>query len=204
MPYRLTGANPDLGWMIGAGIASLVSVGLLTVLCWFVWQTYDAGTVDWWALGAAVCCIPVVAWSVYRFFLKFLVFVAFGPSRLEISQYPLAPGQTVQLSLRQPGQMRLHLLEVVLLCQEVVTYSQGTNVRTETRNVVEQRLFRQRGIAAAEPFQCEFEMAIPRDAMHSFSADSNRIQWKIIVSASVRGWPRFERAFPIIVQPPPA
>ncbi|HMP78291.1 MAG TPA: hypothetical protein PKD54_02455 [Pirellulaceae bacterium] len=204
LAYRLVGRNPDWGWMIGAAVSSLVSVGMLTVLGWSAYHTYSKGVIDGWVIGAALCCIPVAAWSVYRFFVRFLGFVAFGPTRLEISSYPLFPGQVVDVFLRQPGQIRLQLLEVVLICEESVTYSQGTNIRTEVKRVVEQRLFRQRGVEVAEPFQCQFGLTVPADAMHSFAAENNRVQWTIIVSASIRGWPRFERDFPIIVQPLPS
>jgi hypothetical protein len=99
--------------------------------------------------------------------------------------------------------LRLKLLEVVLLCQEEATFSQGTNIQTERKTVYEQRLLRQRGVevGANQPFECELEFQIPDNAMHSFSSANNRVLWKIIVQGSARGWPGFHQTFPIVVHP---
>jgi hypothetical protein len=107
------------------------------------------------------------------------------------------------LILFQPGRLRLKLLEVVLICQEEATFSQGTSIQTERKTVFEQRLLRQRGVElkANRPFECELELLLPDNAMHSFSSANNRVLWKIIVQGSARGWPDFQQTFPIVVHP---
>lgn len=201
LAYRLPGGDLPWGWLAVSSLASLISVGLLSVLTIWAWRSRVQAEIDWWAVGAAVCCLPVAAWSVYRWFRHFLMIVGFGPTQLEISDYPLVPGQRFDVFVSQPGRLRFQLLEVMLRCQEVATFTQGTNIRTESKTVYEERLFRQRGVSAEDPFHCELTVTLPQDAMHSFVSANNRIQWQIVISAIVRGWPRFERIFPIVVRP---
>ncbi|MEM7785050.1 MAG: hypothetical protein AAF623_16995, partial [Planctomycetota bacterium] len=50
-------------------------------------------------------------------------------------------------------------------------------------------------------FYSEFRMQIPAGAMHSFKSSNNRIQWKIIVVAQAKNWPRLNRNFTVLVHP---
>jgi hypothetical protein len=94
-------------------------------------------------------------------------------------------------------------LDVRLICQEEATYNQGTDIRTEQATVLNQRLLRRRGIwvTPGNPFEAEFEFFIPAEAMHSFKSPNNRIQWKIVVSAQAKKWPRLNRVFAVSVYP---
>ena len=38
-------------------------------------------------------------------------------------------------------------------------------------------------------------------AMHSFKSTHNEVRWKLIVKGDVRGWPNYEREFPLLVYP---
>ena len=44
-------------------------------------------------------------------------------------------------------------------------------------------------------------MCVPDGAMHSFQADHNEVNWKLIVKGSVVGWSDYERVFQIVVNP---
>ena len=45
------------------------------------------------------------------------------------------------------------------------------------------------------------ELEIQARAMHSFKAAHKELNWKVIVAGLAEGWPRYERAFPVIVYP---
>jgi len=37
--------------------------------------------------------------------------------------------------------------------------------------------------------------------MHSFKSDHNEIHWSLVVEGKVRGWPDYQRWFPVVVYP---
>ena len=54
------------------------------------------------------------------------------------------------------------------------------------------------------PFESRCHLRVPPGAMHSFHADHNEVNWKLVVKGSVIGWPDYEREFQIVVNPAPA
>ena len=69
------------------------------------------------------------------------------------------------------------------MCEEAATYRQGTNTRTETRQVFRQELFRREDfeIEAGCPSRRSSTSTVPAGAMHSFKADHNEINWTLVV-----------------------
>ena len=201
--YEVAGAERSLVWLILAGLATFVSFGLLSGMVVQAWESIRDGRPDWFAIVTAGLFLPAAIWAAFGLSRQLFRLAGFGPARLEISDWPVRPGGKYRLILFQPGRLRLKLLEVVLLCQEEVTFSQGTSIQTERKTVFEQRLLRQRGVevGADRPFECELELQLPENAMHSFSSANNRVLWKIIVQGSARGWPDLQQTFPIVVHP---
>jgi hypothetical protein len=103
----------------------------------------------------------------------------------------------------QAGRLQMRWLELWLACDERATYRQGTDTRTETRRVFAERCFVRQDFQIAQglPFESRCRVAVPAGAMHSFQADHNEVSWKLIVKGSVDGWPEYERAFQIVVNP---
>ena len=96
--------------------------------------------------GAASATLAVVALaflatgisSVYYLVRQTLATSGVGPTRIEISDHPLKAGGTYDVFLSQAGGREIESLDVSLVCDEVTTYRQGTDTRTETRRVYEQ------------------------------------------------------------------
>lgn len=132
-----------------------------------------------------------------------LVTFGVGPTHVEISQHPWRAGGEYEIWFSQSGKLTLEHLIVELVCEESVTFRQGTDTRTERCIVHRQTLFERRDFVIPETAPLEEQVAcrIPPTAMHSFEAASNEIQWKIMVRADIVAWPNFERSFSIIVQP---
>jgi hypothetical protein len=158
---------------------------------------------DWVGIVLATLLSLVTVWWVILFFRTLLQQTAIGPTELEISDLPLAAGGEYQIFLSQPARLRIRLLDLALECEEQATFRQGTDVRTETRIVYEQRLFRKRGVDVnrAHPFQTTFRFALPPDIMHSFASANNRIVWRIRFACEVKDWPAVRRTFPVTVFP---
>jgi hypothetical protein len=145
----------------------------------------------------------VSTWSI-RYWLQLVwLHTGMGLTTVEISDLPLVGGQTCQVVVAQHGHIAVTSLQLWLVCEEETTYSQGTDIRTESRVVFEQMIF-ERGdfrIEPAAPFQQSTSVAIPTAAMHSFHTQHNAIRWKLAVRGQATGWPGFERGFPIVVYP---
>jgi hypothetical protein len=105
--------------------------------------------------------------------------------------------------LSQSGWLTVNRLRVLLVCEEAATYRQGTDTRTETREVFRVELFRRENfeIRGGMPHECEIDLKVPEGAMHSLAVNHNEIAWTLVVEADVAGWPKCKRAFPVIVRP---
>jgi hypothetical protein len=101
--------------------------------------------------------------------------------------------------------LTLKSIAVSLVCEEEAVFRQGTNARTESREVFRKSLYAGASaiIQPGEPLEAECDLPIPSEAMHSFRASHNQVQWKLIVHGEIIGWHGFQRSFPVIVRPLP-
>lgn len=129
-----------------------------------------------------------------------------GGARVEVAQLPLALGGRCAGVVIQGGPLKVRSLVVLLVCQEVATYLQGTDARTATVDVYRQTLLRERRfeIASERAFEAGFEITIPADAMHSFRSAHNEVAWWIEVRCLAQRSPAMRRRFPLCVYPPAA
>jgi hypothetical protein len=132
-----------------------------------------------------------------------LITTGVGPTLVEISAHPLEPGGEYELFLSQAGRLTLKAFRVLLVCEEQATYQQGTNSRTETCPVFQEEVFAREDfeIEHGTPLEVRVWLRVPPGAMHSFKSTHNEVRWKLIVKADVRGWPNYQREFPLLVYP---
>lgn len=205
LPFGLHSSHRNLWSLLSSAMMSLTLVAIASIL----FPTAIAGGPSADPQSVAVVFLPIICiaaiWFLYRFFRQLLKLTGIGPSSVELSHYPLFPGTTCRLRLFQPGRIRLKVLTVWLVCQEEATFDQGTDIRTERRDVFRQRLFRKRAVDVSpeQPFSVEFDLEIPAGAIHSFRSANNRIQWKILVQAEAKNWPTLNRTFRLSVYPRP-
>ena len=141
--------------------------------------------------------------AIVVFIRKMLATAGIGPTLVEISEHPLIPGGQYSVFVSQSGRLTVNSLRISLVCEEAATYRQGTNTRTETREVSRQELFCRESfeIQSGLPLEIGFGLNLPEGAMHSFSSDHNEIDWTLAVEADMAGWPPYKRAFPVIIRP---
>ena len=161
------------------------------------------GTPDWQLL---LFTLPFLAGGiglVYLLFREAHAAAGPGPTHLEICDHPLLPGHMYGLFITQAGQINVRSFQVVLACDEEVNFYQGTDVRTERRRVYEEPVYKRDSIEILPgvPFQDRCEVHVPDDAMHSFKAENNEVQWKLIARIEIEHRAPLERVFPIIVRP---
>lgn len=123
---------------------------------------------------------------------------------VEIEREPLQPGQTVKLSLVQPGPAKINSYCIKLVCTEWVRYQRGTNTYTDTHTVYESSLVDESSfdVAPHQPWHASVDLTIPDDAMHTFAADDNRILWHIAVTADIDSFPDLKETYELRVIPP--
>jgi hypothetical protein len=203
LAYRLPPAQTP-GWqLLATTIFTLLWIG---VVCFFtVWTIGNTfgGRPQWLQLVLLVPFWSVCYWAVREFLQLLVLHTGLGSTTVEISDLPLAPGREYQVVLAQDGQVTMKSLELWLVCEEEATFTQGTDIRTEVREVSRQQCLSRSDfrIEAGVPFQEQAAVAVPRAAMHSFISPHNAVRWKLVVRGEAEGWPAFERGFPLVVYP---
>ncbi len=202
-PFRLSSSSRDLWGLIISASMSVMLVAIASILVPTAFaEAKQASPGAIAIIFSPLICLAAILF-LYRFFRQLLKLTGIGPTIIELSHYPLHPGSTCRVRLFQPGRIGLKVVTAWLVCQEEATFDEGTDIRTETRDVYRERLFRKRSVSVSPDaaFDTEFEMKIPPNAMHSFKSANNRIRWKIIVQAEAKGWPRLNRTFRLSVYP---
>jgi hypothetical protein len=203
LTYRLPRTESP-GWrLLAATLFSLSWNGVACVIAVLAIRSFVAGQRDWQMAVFALPLIAVGVWSIYYLLRLIVVHTGMGPTTVEVSDVPLHAGREYRAAVWQQGHIRVFKFEVCLVCEEEATYHQGTDCRTEVREVYRRVVFEQADflIEPSQPFQCVFNLPIPSEAMHSFQGMHNSVQWRLVVRGSAEGWPEFRRAFPLIVYP---
>ncbi|MCA9216226.1 MAG: hypothetical protein KDB27_24325 [Planctomycetales bacterium] len=205
LQYRLPIVN-SVGWKLLATIIfCMVWNALVATLLWWEIQAFRSGKTDWYLIALVLPFGTFGIGVIIHLARKLLLATAIGPTSLEISDLPLYPGHDYQVFLTQAGRLSVRSISVTLICEEEVTFSHGTDTRTERRRVYEQRIFEASGfeIVPSAPFEHVGVLNFPKYVMHSFQSDHNAVHWKLVVCGAVDKWSDFERNFPIIVYPVP-
>lgn len=203
LAYRLpTAVSP--GWALAVIMAGcLFWNGMVALFVTIAVNSHLRGEPEWFLTLIMIPFVLVglaLAWYTLR---QLLVTTGIGPTLVEISAHPLEPAGEYEIFLSQAGRLTISSLRVLLVCEEQATYQQGTNSRTETCPVFEEEVFRrddlqiQRGM----PLEVNAAFRVPAGAMHSFKSSHNEVRWKLLVKGDVRGWPNYEREFPLLVYP---
>jgi hypothetical protein len=122
---------------------------------------------------------------------------------VELEREPIAPGERIRVMLRQPGPVILTGIQVDYVCQERVTYTVGTDFRTETRVLHEKSLLTDSyvQVTAQEPWCPTFEIAVPEDLPGSFEAPHNFIEHQLRIRASIQKSPDLDETYTLLVLP---
>ena len=192
-------------WVLLAAVfaVTLFWNGTLLVFVVYCIREWLAGTRSWFL---TIFLVPFALIGVLMIWLLFRAAwntLGVGPTHVEISKHPWRAGGEYEIWFSQSGKLTLKHLIVELICEECVTYRQGTDTRTERSIVHRQSLFERHDFVIPEdtPLAEKVACRIPPTAMHSFEAASNEIHWKILVRADIVAWPNFERSYSVIVQP---
>ncbi|HEV3137111.1 MAG TPA: DUF3592 domain-containing protein [Pirellulales bacterium] len=203
LAYRLPIAT-TAGWTLFAVLAAcLLWNAIVSIFVVMAARGFARGEPDW-MLTVFIFPFAVIGLGLIGYLLRQVVITTgVGPTRIEISAHPLAPGQRYDLFLSQAGRLTIQSLEVWLACDEQASYRQGTDTRTESRRVYQERCFFREAIEIHQglPFESRCQIQVPLGAMHSFHANHNEVNWKLIVKGNVAGRREYQRVFQIVVNP---
>ena len=138
-------------------------------------------------LAIGLCLLGVGLWYM-------LISIRLYPAELILPKYPLRLGETCPIHYRRrlrggtftkPGN-----IEVQLVCDEWVQYKQGTDTKTKTHSLYEVQLPECSIVTGERQADYESQVEISAEAPPSFSAEHNRVRWRVIVKLKVPGIPR--------------
>jgi len=201
--YRLANYSAA-GWsLLPLVVFSLVWSVLTIVMTVVAMDGLLAGTPNWLLITVTVVAVGICLWSFHVTARRLIVATMIGPTMVEISDHPVRPGSHLQLYVGQIGSLRLSRFEVLLCCEEVATFRQGTDIRTERATVHRETVFQVEDfrIAPGKPFEREIDVPVPAQVMHSFKSANNSVSWSLVVVGEVVGWTSFRRTFPLVVAP---
>jgi hypothetical protein len=203
LAYRLPIATTT-GWKLFAAAAACVLWnGIVAIFIVMAANSFAQDKPDWPLVLFIVPFVIAGLGLLVYLIRQIMITTGVGPTRVEISAHPLAPGEPYELFLSQAGRLAMNWLEVWLACDEKASFRQGTDTRTETRRVYEDRCFVRSNFEIHQglPFESRCSIRVPAGAMHSFQANHNEVSWKLVVKGSVIGWPDYQREFQIVVNP---
>jgi hypothetical protein len=203
LAYRLPSSQTP-GWqLLATTIFTMLWNLVVCLLTVSVVSGHVAGRHEWLLTLFVIPCWGVCYWSV-RTFLQLLVLNSgMAQTTVEVSDLPLSPGQEYQVVVAQHGHVVMRSLELWLVCEEEATFTQGTDIRTEVREVYRQLHLKRENfsIEPGRPFTEGCAIRVPATAMHSFLSAHNAVRWKLVVRGAATAWPVFERDFPLVVYP---
>lgn len=204
LAYRLPSSQSPAWILIASTMFFLFWTAVSSTFTVIAFERWRAGQPEWLLNLSLIPFIGVSVWATYYLWQLLRLHTGIGPTSVEVSDHPLLPGQDYQICLTQTGRLNVDVLEVRLVCEELATYKDGTDVRTETHRVYNQSLMRatEFSIEPGIPFEQEFRLSIPEVGMHSFQGRQNAIHWRIHVHGEADDWPAFYRSFPLVVYPP--
>ena len=201
--YRLPLESPESWSVFGFGLFAVLWNAVVVLLAVTAGVDFVGGQTDWLLLSILVPFVAIGVAGVVIFVRALVLQTAVGPTQIEIADHPLRPGDRCDVYLGQGGRGMFRRIALSLELEELATFRQGTDTRTERRVVHEIPFAEWRAISIApgRRFEERASFEVPAEAMHSFASLHNAVTWRIAVHVEPAKWPRFTRHFPIIVLP---
>lgn len=203
LAFRLPAAQTP-GWrLLATTIFAMLWNFVVCILTVSIISNHVAGRHDWLLTVLLAPFWYVCYWSVRAFLQLLMLNSGMGQTTVEVSDLPLVPGREYQAVFSQHGHVTMKSLQVWLVSEEEATFTQGTDIRSEVREVYRLTCFERCNfrIEPTAPFTALCTFGVPASAMHSFQSGHNALRWKLVVRGEAESWPVFERGFPIVVYP---
>jgi hypothetical protein len=198
--YRLASSTHPWVFLVIMLGAALFWNGIVSIFLVHMIDGHRQGKPEWFLTVFLIpfVLIGLVLIAVVLFAgVQLVTSLVVGAVRVEIADHSMRPGRSYEFVVEQSGRFRLGRVSLVLACTESATYTQGTDTRTENKEVTKEE------VAQAEAMPREGlrgKLTVPGDAMHSFASAHNKITWTLRFKGRVGILP-FESEYPVRVLP---
>jgi hypothetical protein len=154
------------------------------------------------AIGFGLVLVTVAGLAVYLFQRWRIARRRLGDPVVAIEGVHARRGGSVrvEVTVTPPGDVELAGASLTLKGAEQASSSENTRTTHEFHRSTG-TLAAPSSLRAGEPARLAGQVTIPEDAPLSFDADSNHVAWVLEVTLEPKGWPRWQRDFPIVVWP---
>jgi hypothetical protein len=162
--------------------AFLVSTGIVSTIGGYGIKLLSARHWDGAGIAGFFVLVIGVFWVIVtRVLIKDWRLWRLGHPIVETSAGTLYCGEEYEVLVTLPGPARLRWLRLALVCEEKVSYSDGSSRQEESRVVYDEQLAQQDGAAIERwaPLRVRRSFRVPRGAMHAFKAEHNEIRWLV-------------------------
>jgi hypothetical protein len=176
---------------------ALLWTGFAVFMFIMAWRDAELAGLAFISLFVLIGLVMLAA-GLWRYFSR----LRLSTPNLMISSTELRVGEQFNLEYQQTFKTASEVARasVSLMMQEAATYTRGTSTYTERhKEIVETYEIPGRRFEAGEVLRQSFSMAIPAEAMHTFIAQNNKIQWFINVHVDLLNWPDLEEDYEIRV-----
>ena len=206
-PVVLRPGKQRFGGAIGLAIFALIWNGILSVFLVNLVGDYRAGSPD---VCVTLFMVPFVLVGVVVIgaWIRQVMLVFAPVIELELDRAAVPVGGSFTLKWRVPGRRgRLSSMTIDLIGEEKATYRRGTDTVTDTHVFYEERVA---GSGSSDqpfdtlptvPDRGTVVVSIADEAMHTFKADNNKIEWKLKVCGVVPRWPDTKDSYEVTVLP---
>lgn len=208
LPHRLPRAGLAAGCKFGCSLfAAAFWNGIVGVFLYQAVAKWNrGGGLPWFEvlfLTPFVLVGLVLIGAVFYTLFQWLVSMLVGSVSVEVSAHPLAPGAPFRVHVAQAGLVPLGRVGVSLVCTESATYVAGTSKSTAKNEAATHPVSDPDSDPNGGGLPLTTESSVPADAMHSFAAPNNEIQWTFRVTGRILGMP-FGDDYSVCVSPGPA
>ncbi|HEX7778090.1 MAG TPA: hypothetical protein VF424_02565 [Vicinamibacterales bacterium] len=188
-----------------AGCATIIGIALLvTGIAVVAAMQSDTGAgQDNWVIYVVGVSFGAIGLLVAVLGLKMFLMARIPVTIVEVDRMPVRPGESFQMTVRQPGPIRLKSLRVNLVCEQTTTRpSAGLSKTSRDRRIIHQSNVLDLQEAAAGPGEEVVRHAgvsVPPDVRLADIAGRKEIVWRLEVWGRVRGWADFGHPFVIQV-----
>jgi Protein of unknown function (DUF3592) len=173
--------------------------GIVSIFVFTLVESFLNGDPEWFL---AFFLIPFVAIGLGLLGkVVYQLLKIFNPAPILTLDEPATPlGESLHLQWRVRGAVRrIQTLTITLIGQESARYKVGTSTRTSRATFFEAVLVETRD--TSEMRSGSLTVAIPEDAMHSLSLESNSIDWQFRITGEIPRWPDIKDEHAIVVLP---
>ena len=200
---RQASVGGQAGVATGIGILLLV-IGVATIIAMRADESQP--TENEWVLYAVGVGFAVVGLLVAVLGIKTFLMLRIPQTILEVDRMPVIAGESFELTVRQPGPVRLASLRVNLVCEQTTRRpGKGAARSDRDQRIIHQTNvldLRDAAVGSGEQVVRHVTVTVPAHVQPADIEGSKDIAWRLEVWGRVRGWANFGHPFEIEVLNP--